>query len=162
MVTPMPYPAIYELTAEGGRPAPTVVRSLVMRGLDEAAIEAILAALATATSRQAMVQLRVLGGAAGRVPVDATACAWRGEPLMAAILTGYEDPEETERHEAWTLDLYRALRPASSGAYVNFLDDEGDERVHEAYPGDTYQRLLEVKRRYDPANLFRLNQNIRP
>jgi FAD/FMN-containing dehydrogenase len=54
------------------------------------------------------------------------------------------------------------LRPAASGAYVNFLEAEGEERIREAYPEATYARLATVKRRYDPDNLFRLNQNIRP
>jgi FAD/FMN-containing dehydrogenase len=55
-----------------------------------------------------------------------------------------------------------ALRQADRGAYVNFLADEGEERIRAAYPGATWDRLAAVKRRYDPANLFRLNQNIPP
>jgi FAD/FMN-containing dehydrogenase len=62
----------------------------------------------------------------------------------------------------WTEGLYGALRPAARGVYANFLEDEGDGRIREAYPGDTYRRLVALKRRYDPTNLFRLNQNIRP
>ena len=55
-----------------------------------------------------------------------------------------------------------ALRQGDAGAYVNFLGDEGDARVRDAYPGSTWDRLVEIKRRYDPTNLFRLNQNIPP
>jgi FAD/FMN-containing dehydrogenase len=65
-------------------------------------------------------------------------------------------------HRAWADDLLAALRPRASGVYSNFLDDEGPARVREAYPGLTYHRLADVKRRYDPTNLFRSNQNIVP
>ena len=58
--------------------------------------------------------------------------------------------------------LFDALRPKSSGVYVNFLEDEGEARVREAYPNGAFERLASVKRRYDPANLFHRNQNIRP
>jgi FAD/FMN-containing dehydrogenase len=58
--------------------------------------------------------------------------------------------------------VYAALRPLAAGAYVNFLADDGEGRLREAYPDATLARLRAVKRRYDPANLFRLNQNIAP
>jgi FAD/FMN-containing dehydrogenase len=63
-------------------------------------------------------------------------------------------------HEAWVNALARALHQGDDGAYVGFLADEGEERVRAAYPGPTWDRLVDVKRRYDPDNLFRLNQNI--
>jgi FAD/FMN-containing dehydrogenase len=65
-------------------------------------------------------------------------------------------------HEPWVTGLADALRQDDHGAYVNFLGDEGEERIRAAYPGATRDRLVEVKRRYDPTNLFRLNQNIPP
>jgi hypothetical protein len=73
----------------------------------------------------------------------------------------YEDAGESPEHEAWVTEFTEALQDGSPGVYVNFLGDEGDARVREAYPGATWDRLAEVKRRYDPHNLFRLNQNIR-
>ena len=80
---------------------------------------------------------------------------------VAAFYDG--DPDEARRPRGWVTDVRRRASPeATTGAYVNFLGDEGEERVRAAYPGATWDRLAEVKRRYDPDNLFRLNQNIPP
>ena len=64
--------------------------------------------------------------------------------------------------QAWLADFAAALHQGDAGAYVNFLGDEDEARVQDAYPGSTWDRLVEIKRRYDPTNLFRLNQNIPP
>ena len=64
--------------------------------------------------------------------------------------------------DAWTNAFYEAFAAHRSGVYVNFLGAEGDDRIRSAYPGGAYERLAEIKRRYDPANLFRINQNIAP
>lgn len=69
---------------------------------------------------------------------------------------------EAPIHAAWTQSFYEALRPRVVGVYSNFLEAEGETRIREAYPDLTYHRLADIKRRYDPTNLFRLNQNIRP
>jgi hypothetical protein len=108
------------------------------------------------------VQLRVLGGAMARVPNDATAFAHRDRRIMANVAALYEDPAERDQHQAWVDDLSSAIQRGPVGAYVGFLGDEGPDRVRQAYPGATYDRLVEVKRRYDPGNLFRLNQNVTP
>ena len=63
---------------------------------------------------------------------------------------------------AWVTDFAAALRQSDGGAYVNFLGDEGEARIRAAYPGSTWDRLAAIKGRYDPTNLFRLNQNIPP
>jgi FAD/FMN-containing dehydrogenase len=118
--------------------------------------------MAAPSSPTAIVQRRNLGGALARVAADATAYAHRGARVMFIILTLFEDPTEWSIHEARTEAFFDAVRPAASGAYVNFLEAEGEERIREAYPEATYARLATVKRRYDPDNLFRLNQNIRP
>jgi hypothetical protein len=115
---------------------------------------------AVATMRVA--QLRVLGGAMARVPVEATAFAHRGRRIMANVAAFYEGPEDQAVREAWVTDFTAALRQGDPGAYVGFLGDESPERVRDAYPGSTWDRLAAIKRRYDPANLFRLNQNIPP
>jgi FAD/FMN-containing dehydrogenase len=70
--------------------------------------------------------------------------------------------EETPRHQAWVDDLAGTVLQDADGAYVNFLNDEGETGVRDAYPGATWDRLREIKGRYDPTNLFRLNQNIPP
>ena len=81
---------------------------------------------------------------------------------MANVAAMYQDPAQSEIHEAWADALADLLRRGSRGVYVNFLADEGEARVREAYPGPTWDRLRDVKRRYDPGNLFHLNQNIPP
>jgi FAD/FMN-containing dehydrogenase len=116
--------------------------------------------LNASTAMMKVAQLRVLGGAMARVPVDATAFAHRNSKIMVNIAALYQNPEEKATHEAWVADFASALLQSDSGAYVNFLGDESEERVRAAYPGSTWDRLMEVKARYDPDNLFRLNQNI--
>ena len=108
----------------------------------------------------AVAQLRVLGGAMARVPAAATAFAHRRRPMMAGVGCVYEDAADRPVHDAWADRFAAALRQGDPGVYVNFLSDEGPERVREAYLGPTWDRLVEVKRRYDPGNLFHRNQNI--
>jgi FAD/FMN-containing dehydrogenase len=74
----------------------------------------------------------------------------------------YAHPDESAAHTAWVSSFAAALQQGATGAYVNFLGDEGAERVRDAYPGATWDRLAAIKARYDPTNLFRLNQNIPP
>ena len=163
LVRPMPYAGIYSLfgDAEGPGPAQEVARSFFVDGVDVDAAEGILEHLGASTAPMAVAQLRVLGGAMARVPVGETAFAHRERRVMVALGAVYEEAAETPQHEAWVTDFMRALGDGSPGVYVNFLGDEGEDRVREAYPGATWDRLAEVKRRYDPTNLFRLNQNIR-
>jgi FAD/FMN-containing dehydrogenase len=162
MAMPMPYPGIYVLLEQAERQALTVHRSRFLSTLDDDAVDSILAAMAAPSSPAAMVQLRVLGGAMARVAADATAFAHRGAPVMATIITPFEDAATEPEHRAWTESLHEALAANEAGVYSNFLEAEGEERVRAAYPGGIYERLADVKRRYDPSNLFRLNQNIRP
>ena len=159
----MPYPGIYEFTAEAGEAGPDVLRSLFLTRSTTTAVDAILAAMAAPSSPMAMAQMRVLGGAMARVPADATAFAHRDATVMFALITPFEDPRPSCRStRPGPSRFHEALRPKSTGVYSNFLEAEGEERIREAYPSATYERLADVKRRYDPANLFRMNQNIRP
>ena len=104
-----------------------------------------------------------LGGAAARVPHDATAFAHRHSAYDLIFIAGGFRPEETSANVQWARGAWTAMRPfMSGGVYVNYLDgDEGPSRVEAAY-GATYERLAALKRRYDPDNVFRLNQNVRP
>ena len=124
--------------------------------------EAIVHHLQASSAHMAVAQIRVLGGAMARVPVEATAFAHRGRQIMAAVGAVYERTEEADVHEAWVSAFAAALRQGDPGVYVNFLGDEGEGRIREAYPGSTWERLAVIKGRYDPTNLFRLNQNISP
>jgi FAD/FMN-containing dehydrogenase len=161
-VMPMPYPGIYAMLKDAERRTPAAHRSVFLDALDDAAVDTILDHMAAPSSPVAMTQIRILGGAMARVPAGATAFAHRAAPVMVVIVTPFEDPTEEPVHAAWTQAFYEALRPGSVGVYANFLEAEGEARIREAYPELTYRRLAEVKRRYDPTNLFRLNQNIAP
>ena len=161
-VMPMPYVGIYEMLKDAERRTPASHRSLFLDRLDDAAVDTILERMAAPSSPVAMTQIRILGGAMARVPADSTAFAHRDAAVMVTITTPFEDVAEAPVHAAWTQSFYEALRPRSVGVYSNFLEAEGESRIHEAYPVATYRRLADVKRRYDPANLFRLNQNIAP
>ena len=164
MVRPMPYPEIYKLFGEedGPGPAQEVARSLFIDDVDRQDAEAIGEHLRASTAPMAVAQLRVLGGATARVPAEATAYAHRGRRVMVSLGAVYERADESPAHEAWVNGFAAALQQGDAGVYVNFLGDEGEERVRDAYPGPTWDRLAAVKRRYDPTNLFRLNQNIPP
>ena len=109
-----------------------------------------------------VAQLRVLGGAMARVPVEATAFAHRKSRIMVNVAALYERPDQAPVYEPWVTGFAAALKQGDSGAYVNFLVDEGEARIRDAYPGKTWDRLRSIKTRYDPTNLFRLNQNIPP
>ncbi|HSJ46558.1 MAG TPA: FAD-binding oxidoreductase [Euzebyales bacterium] len=162
-VQPMRYPELYEML-EGGPEsvAQEQARSTFIDHLDRSRAEAILEHLRTSTAPMAVAQLRVLGGAMARVPVDATAFAHRRRRIMIAAGAVYEDAADTPVHTAWVDSFAAAVRQGAPGVYVNFLGDEGDARVREAYPEPTWDRLTRVKAAYDPTNLFRMNHNIPP
>jgi FAD/FMN-containing dehydrogenase len=161
MVRPMSYPEMYPPEEEEYRPV-AVARTMFVDSVGRDAAETILERIQASTAVMAVTQLRVLGGAVARVPADATAYAHRDSRIMVNVAALYQQPDERAEHEAWVHGLARELLQDDDGAYVGFLADEGEERVRAAYPGPTWDRLRQVKRRYDPANLFRLNQNITP
>jgi FAD/FMN-containing dehydrogenase len=158
---PMPYPGIYEFTKEGGERHPSTTRSVFMDVLDDASVDAILHAVERAPEMY-MIQLRVFGGAMARVPAEATAFAHRDAAIQVTVITPFTDPATVDAAVAWNRSLFAALEPSATGVYANFLEDEGDARIRDAYPPATYERLARVKRRYDRANVFHRNQNIRP
>jgi FAD/FMN-containing dehydrogenase len=161
LAVPMPYPGIYQFTAEGATPNPSTMRSGFFDALDDEAIETILTEMAAAPGAgMDFTQIRVLGGAMADVPAEATAFAHRDASVMVSIHAAHGD--DRVEADAWITRYYGALAPKARGVYSNFLDNEGEARIREAYPAATYERLVDVKRRYDPSNLFRRNQNIRP
>ena len=106
--------------------------------------------------------LEHIHGAASRVPVTATAFPHRYNQLNFSALAIWLDEKETEANMTWVRELWGDLRPHLAGrAYVNYLSQEGAERVREAY-GPNYNRLVALKNKYDPTNFFRFNQNIQP
>jgi FAD/FMN-containing dehydrogenase len=97
-----------------------------------------------------------------RVTTGATAFAHRQQRLLVAAGAVFDRLEEHDEHEAWIINLVKAVQQRESGVFVSFLTDEGPDRVRAAYPGSTWDRLRQIKAQYDPTNLFRLNQNIPP
>jgi FAD/FMN-containing dehydrogenase len=161
MLRPMPYAGLFE-PVEDMEVTEESARSLFMDTVDAAAAATIVERLQASTAPMAVAQLRALGGAMARVPADATAFAHRDRRVMGGVGAVYDRAADKPVHDAWADGFAAALRQGEPGVYVNFLADEGPGRVREAYPGATWDRLAEVKRRWDPANLFHHNQNIQP
>jgi hypothetical protein len=161
LLRPMPYAGMFP--PEDHALHPTVAfRNFFMDRFTAADAETIVARIAGSDAPMRIAQIRVLGGAAARVPNDATAYAHRDAPIMANVVAFYTSPEDRIVRDRWAADFAAALRPRPNAAYVNFMGNEGEARIRDAYPGPTWERLAAAKRRYDPDNLFRINQNIPP
>jgi FAD/FMN-containing dehydrogenase len=160
MLQAMPYSGIFFPDEEEFHPT-AVSRTMFVDAVDGDVAATILKHLQASDAAIRVAQLRVLGGAMARVPADATAFAHRDSRIMVNLAAFYDGPADREVRQAWVDDFADALLQDDTGVYVNFLTDEG-ERVRQAYPGPTWDRLVEVKRRYDPDNLFHRNQNIPP
>jgi FAD/FMN-containing dehydrogenase len=164
IVGPMPYPAIFQFSEDA---SPLNIRlharSVMVDTVDDALINALIASGgADLPSPHALLQLRILGGAMKRGDAESAAFAQRDkDALVLAVTYGYEEAD-AERHVAWTDRLYEAMRPFGTGAYIGFLEGDGQERINEVYPPATLERLRQVKRRYDPTNFFHHNLNIEP
>jgi FAD/FMN-containing dehydrogenase len=161
MVKPGRYPEVYPPEDPNYHPIASA-RTMFIDKVDRGVAELIVDRLRAGTATMNAVQLRVLGGAMARVPVDATAFAHRRSRIMVNVAAIYGTADEAPKHEPWVFETVDGLRQSDRGAYVNFLVDEGPDRIRAAYPGKTWDRLRDVKRRYDPTNLFRVNQNIPP
>jgi FAD/FMN-containing dehydrogenase len=161
MVRPMPYPEMFPPDPEDYHPAAASWTGFADSiGAKES--QAIMERLDVPAGMLRVVQLRELGGEMARVPNDATAFAHRDRRIMVNVASIYETEGDRAGSEAWVNDTVEFVRQGEPAAYVNFLVDEGEERIHQAYPGKTWDRLREVKSAYDPDNLFRLNQNVPP
>jgi hypothetical protein len=125
-------------------------------------IDAIVACAATVTSPLSIVGIVPLGGAVARIGEHETAFGNRTAPFDIIVFSIWTDPAESERHMRWGRDFGAAMRPFSRGVYVNEMGIEGEERVRAAYNPASYARLVALKDQYDPTNLFRMNQNIKP
>ncbi len=162
---PMPYAEIYPPDDPAYHPIAagrTMFVDHVEHDDARTMIEWIEEHMRSSNAQLAVAQVRVLGGAMARVPADATAFAHRASRIMVNVAALYGAVEDGPVHEAWVDRFATALRQSDRGAYVNFLGNEGENRIRAAYPGRTWERLAEIKRRYDPTNLFRRNQNIAP
>jgi FAD/FMN-containing dehydrogenase len=164
LMGPMPYTAMQSLLDplwQAG--AQNYFTSALLDRLDDDAIDTLLAQHAAGQAPVRELHLHHGGGAMARVPAAATAFAHRNAPYVLNIIARSPDRDGFEQHADWARATHRAMDPWNSGgAYVNFTSDPGDDRVRASYPPETYARLVAAKDRYDPTNLFRLNQNIHP
>jgi FAD/FMN-containing dehydrogenase len=161
MLQTQPYADMYPPDDDDYHPL-AVARTMFVDRIDRGVGETIMEHLNSSDAAMRVAQLRVLGGESARVPADATAYAHRASRIMINVAAFYEGPDDKPVREAWVAEFVAALHQGDTGAYVNFLVDEGEARVRAAYPGTTWDRLAVIKGRYDPTNLFRLNQNIPP
>jgi FAD/FMN-containing dehydrogenase len=164
-VGPMSYVDVQRMMDEA-LPAglPVYWRSEFIARLDDALLEELVARYAAAPSPLNILLLEQLGGAVGLVAPDATAFPHRTAAYNLAMIARWPDPSGRDAHTQWTRDLHEAVRPyAAGGVYVNYLGvGEGTDRVREAYGDANFRRLVALKDRYDPTNVFQLNQNIAP
>jgi FAD/FMN-containing dehydrogenase len=161
MLRPIPYPEMFPPDDPDYHPT-AVSRTMFIDHVDLPVAQTIMEYLTASDASMRVAQLRVLGGASARVPVDATAYAHRAARIMVNVAAFYDGDEDKARREAWVAEFSAAIHQGDAGAYVNFVGDEGEARVRAAYPGATWDRLAEIKRRYDPGNVFHRNQNIPP
>jgi FAD/FMN-containing dehydrogenase len=161
MVKEMPYPEMFPPEEEEYHPT-AVGRNMFVDRIDLEVAGTIDEYLRGSDATMRVAQLRMLGGAMARVPSDATAYAHRRNRIMVNLAAFYEGAEDRTVREAWVEEFASALDQGDRAAYVNFVNDEGPARVHDAYPARTWERLSAIKARYDPDNLFHLNQNIPP
>jgi FAD/FMN-containing dehydrogenase len=137
-------------------------KSGYLKHLSDEAIEVMVRFVGEMPSPAAGVSLQQMHGFASRVDPGATAFPHRDEHYDLVILSEWTDSIDTAKNIEWTRAFYDAMQPFSErGVYVNNLGEEGEDRVRAAY-GRNYDRLAALKNKYDPTNLFRLNQNIKP
>ena len=163
LVGPIPHPALQSLF--DGLYPPGMQwywKADFMRTLSDDAIVEYVKHAATLPTLQSTMHLYPINGAASRVKKGATAW-WHRDANWTEVIVGVDpDPAKKDEISAWAKEYWSALHPYSSGgAYVNFMMEEGEERIRATYGGN-YKRLAKIKKRYDPGNLFRVNQNIRP
>jgi len=163
MIQPMPFPQMQTLLDEAF-PAGNhnYWKSTFLRELSDDAIVVLVEHANRATSPLTGVVIEYYGGAASRVGVSETAFAQRQAQYSLIFLAQWTNPGESQLHIEWARALADSIRPFSSGAYyLNYLGEEGEDTIKAAF-GLNYDRLMTVKKKYDPENFFCLNQNIKP
>jgi FAD/FMN-containing dehydrogenase len=164
VIDSMPYVEMQTLVdAQWETGAHNYFRPEFLRYLDDGAIGTLLDAIERCGSPDSKIQIYQLGGAVARVAADETAFGHRDASYLLNIAARWKDPAESGQHVAWAEEVDGEMMPFVTGrVYVNFLGEDGHERIRGAYGPGAYRRLVELKNRYDPTNYFRVNQNIRP
>lgn len=164
LVAPMPYAvlqSLHDLSAPAG--FRSYWKSEYLADLTDDAIETIIGCASGLPSPMTQFHIQHLEGAVARVGAQETAYTQRSARYAVNIVSLWSDLAEDAAQIAWTRSFWEALRPyGTGGAYVNFMGEEGDERVRAAYGPEAWARLSALKKDWDPENFFRLNQNIRP
>jgi hypothetical protein len=161
---PLPYVAMQQLLdplfAAGAR---NHMKAGYLADLGDGAIDALLRGWEAKPSPTSELHVHHMGGAAGRVARDSSAFPHRDAPYVVNLLSRWTDAETDDAQIEWGRDVYSSLADhTTGGAYINFLSDEGQDRVRAAYGDEAYERLQALKRKYDPDNAFHRNQNIQP
>ncbi len=139
-------------------------KSLYLKQLNDEAIDAVCERASNPPSPKTLCSIWNFGGATSRVPADSTAFGDRSMPFMLSIDSTWKDPADSHTNIEWTRKFWSDMKQyGHGGLYLNFpgFGEEGEELVRAAY-GKNYERLVTLKNKYDPNNLFRMNQNIRP
>ena len=166
MVQPMPYTALQTMLDAGG---PKGIRGYMkaefLEEMNDEAVEILTDRGLNRAGPMAQIIIEPMGGAIGRVGEDDTALGRRDVAWCYHALAMWMEPDQetADGHMAWARGLADEIRPhTTTGVYLNFTSDEGEDRVRSTYGPEKYDRLVALKDRYDPDNLFRLNQNIKP
>jgi FAD/FMN-containing dehydrogenase len=164
LVQPMPYVAVQQLIDEG---APEGMHNYwsadFLRELPDEAIDAYLPHATQPVSPLTQLLILAGGGAISRVADDATALGQRRAPFSTHYLSMWPDPADSQRNIEYTRKVSASLKPYATGeVYLNFIGDEGAQRVADAFGPERFAKLREIKKQWDPDNLFRFNQNIPP
>lgn len=141
-------------------------KSLFLNDLDRQTVETLTNWSIERPSEQTLIDIWAMGGAVRDVPAEATAFGDRSAPFWLIFNTSWTDPQEADRNITWTRAFFQVMQAYSSGGtYLNFpglMEDQDQQQMVQTSFGANYERLAAVKNRYDPTNLFRLNQNIKP
>jgi len=164
MVQPMPYVVLQGFLAAAYPPGKqNYWKAEMYPVLPDPAVDILFKKAIPLSSPMHSILIQPLGGQVHRVPDGATALGWRASARWSVHVLGmWENPDENQRHIAWVRSVSDAIQPwAQKGNYLNYLMDEGEQTIKDSF-GANYERLVQVKNKYDPANFFQLNQNIRP
>jgi hypothetical protein len=165
LIQPMPYSAAQTMADILWPPGHhNYWKSSFLKDLSDEAMETIATHFATVPSPQTVVVIDHNGGGAiSRVGWDETAFAHREWTYNFLITSAWANPIDSETNIGWTRGFWEAMQPFLANAvYVNYTSDEGEDLIRTAYAAKTHERLVALKNKYDPMNLFRLNQNIKP
>jgi FAD/FMN-containing dehydrogenase len=162
-IRPMTYPEVQRIFSEIPFGLYNYWKGHFLSDMPDDAIDAAVRAFDEVTSDHSAILIEAPHGAVRRVPEDSTAFGQRQARFNSSALAVWEGPDEPDRHIRWVRDYANAIAPHASGGYVNYLaDDASDDDVASAYGRQRFERLVGLKNRYDPSNMFRFNSNIPP